>query len=264
MTSDDPPFAELKRDLLDQRALIANCLAAIEQAEQALAKLHARNGGIEPAGRLTRVSGRIWISPSRCALLASSAWIPAAPNGWASSVAFQALVFQTLIDHYSVADQPGRDCGFLREGIMKKLQHELDEVDPARRTALLFGLFGASALALGNGRCAVAQAAQGEVREIATGVTLQTVGEVESSFPEFAKIRLDEVTWQPGARSGPSTMEHPMICEMSQGALDETKDGRPITRKTGDLWTCAIGEVDVDVNNGSDPATMRIFRLLKA
>jgi hypothetical protein len=145
---------------------------------------------------------------------------------------------------------------------MKKLQQEPDEVDPARRAAILLSLLGASAFAFGNGRGA--QAAQGEVREVAKGVTLQTVGEVESSFPEFAKIRLDEVTWQPGARSGPSTMEHPMICEMSQGALDETKDGKPFTRKTGDLWTCAIGEVDVDVNDGSSPATMRIFRLLKA
>jgi hypothetical protein len=58
--------------------------------------------------------------------------------------------------------------------------------------------------------------------------------------------------------------EHAMICEMSQGTLDETKDGKPFTRKNGDIWTCAIGEVDVDVNNGETPATMRIFRLLQA
>jgi hypothetical protein len=144
-------------------------------------------------------------------------------------------------------------------------KQDLHSVDHDRRATLLLGLAGASAVAFGKGSSALAQqAATAQIEEVAEGVTKKVVGEVQASFPQFAKVHLDEFTWQPGARTGPSTMEHAMICEMSQGTLDETKGGKPFTRKKGDIWTCAIGEVDVDVNNGDTPATMRIFRLLQA
>ena len=59
-------------------------------------------------------------------------------------------------------------------------------------------------------------------------------------------------------------MNDAMVCEMSQGILDETKNGQPLKRKMGDVWTCAVGDVDVDINNGTEPAVMRIFMLMKA
>lgn len=144
-------------------------------------------------------------------------------------------------------------------------QHEADGVDRERRTALLLGLLGGSMVALGKTTGALAQQViQGQAaQEAASEVTERVVAEVESTIPGFAKVRLVEVTWPPGAKSGPDTMPHPMICEMSQGALDETKNGTPVTRKTGDVWTCAVGDVDADANNGTVPATMRIFMLLE-
>ncbi len=88
------------------------------------------------------------------------------------------------------------------------------------------------------------------------------MAEVPSRIPGFAMGGLVEVTWGPGAKVGPEAMEFPMVCEMSQGVLDETRNGEPVTRKAGDVWTCAVG--DVDVNNGTEPATMRIFMLVPA
>jgi hypothetical protein len=144
-------------------------------------------------------------------------------------------------------------------------RHEADGIDQGRRMTLLLGLAGMSATVVGQSREAFAQqAATGQVTELSPGVTARQVAEIPSVIPGFAKVRLVEVTWQPGAKdSAPETMKDPMICEMSQGVLDETKNGQPGKRKTGDVWTCAVGDVDHEVNNGTEPATMRIFMLLK-
>jgi hypothetical protein len=144
-------------------------------------------------------------------------------------------------------------------------RHETDGVDHERRAALLLGLLGASAVALGPVREASAQqTTTGQITEAGPGRTRRVVAEVPSTVPGFGMVRLVEVTWQPGAKSGPDTMKDAMVCEMSQGVLDETKNGQPIKRKVGDVWTCAVGDVDVDVNNSTEPATMRIFMLMKA
>lgn len=144
-------------------------------------------------------------------------------------------------------------------------RHETDGVDRERRAALLLGLAGISTAAVGQGRAAFAQqAAPGQTTEETPGLTERQVAEIPSVVPGFAKVRLLEVTWQPGAKGPTSTMKDPMICEMSRGELDEVKNGRPVKRRAGDVWTCAVGDVDDDVNNGAEPATMRIFMLMQA
>ena len=145
-------------------------------------------------------------------------------------------------------------------------RHETDGVDQQRRAALLLGLAGMSAAVVGQGREALAQqATDGQATELAPGVTERQVAEIPAAIPGFAKVRLIEITWQPGAEdSAPETMKDPMICEMSQGVLDETKNGQQGKRKAGDVWTCAVGDVDYEVNNGTEPATMRVFILMKA
>ena len=146
------------------------------------------------------------------------------------------------------------------------IRHEADgSVDHERRAALLLGLAGMSVAVVGQGREASAQQApMGSVTEAGPGRTRRVVADVPSTVPGFGMVRLVEVTWQPGAKSGPDTMKDAMVCEMSQGVLDETKNGQPFKRKAGDVWTCAVGDVDVDVNNSTEPATMRIFMLMKA
>ena len=144
-------------------------------------------------------------------------------------------------------------------------RHEMDGVDHERRAALLLGLAGMSVAVVGQGRGASAQQTPaGQAMEAAPGVSERVVSEVPSMVPGFAKVRLLEVTWQPGAKAPADTMKDPMICEMSRGELDEIKNRQPVKRKVGDLWTCAVGDVDEDVNNGTEPAVMRVFILMKA
>jgi uncharacterized Zn-binding protein involved in type VI secretion len=79
----------------------------------------------------------------------------------------------------------------------------------------------------------------------------------------FPKIRLRTVRWQPGAKTE-ATMKHPMVCECTEGSFESTVDGKTVTRKKGDIWTCKGTEVIVSVNKGTTPATMRAFDLLPA
>jgi hypothetical protein len=134
--------------------------------------------------------------------------------------------------------------------------HRLPEqVNIDRRTLLLAGLAGASALVLGTKTRVLA----GE----ATGMDIKVIKEAASMIPGFPKVRLREATYQPGGRSK-NTMQNPMVCECSQGALEVTQDGKTFTAKQGDIWTCDIGTVEENVNNGSTVAVMRIFDLLPA
>jgi quercetin dioxygenase-like cupin family protein len=151
--------------------------------------------------------------------------------------------------------------------MMKKANAGQLTSDPGidRRAAIALGLVGASAVAFtGTGPAAAQGRKPVETKEVAKGIERKVYEDVESMIPGFAKVRLVEVTWQPGASSGPHTMENFLICEMSQGELRETINGQPVTRRTGDVWTCPIGQVDTDTDRGNTPATMRIFTLLKA
>ena len=35
-------------------------------------------------------------------------------------------------------------------------------------------------------------------------------------------------------------------------------------REMGNVWTCAVRDVGVGVNNSTEPATMRVFMMMKA
>jgi hypothetical protein len=77
-------------------------------------------------------------------------------------------------------------------------------MDVDRRTAIALSLTGAAAL-LGPKPSVAATQAQGE--EIAPGVHYRMLGEAASPIPGFEKVTWEEVTWQPGAKFGPSTMK---------------------------------------------------------
>jgi hypothetical protein len=84
----------------------------------------------------------------------------------------------------------------------------------------------------------------------------------ESTIPGVARVRLREATWAPGAGLETRPMANDMVCRMVQGDLDVTVDGEPATRKEGDLWTCHVGMMISDKNNGSVPAVMHVLDLL--
>ena len=128
------------------------------------------------------------------------------------------------------------------------------EID--RRTLLLMGLAGASTLVAGKGGSVLAAEKKGKETKV--------IKDAESVIPGFAKMRLREVTWQPGGMEGERPMPNAMVCECTAGSFETTVDGKTIVRKKGDIWTCKPGQVISDVNKGKTPAVMRVFDLLPA
>jgi hypothetical protein len=130
-----------------------------------------------------------------------------------------------------------------------------------RRTALVVGLAGASALLVRTPQEAMAA----DATEIAPGVTLKVIKQMPSDIPGFPKIKWREITWQPGAKFGPTTMTNAMICEIAGGTLEQTTEGMGTkTLQPGDTYLCHIGMVETDVNNGATPTQMRVIDLLTA
>jgi hypothetical protein len=130
-----------------------------------------------------------------------------------------------------------------------------------RRTALALGLTGASALLLNTASNALAE----EVKEVAPGVQLRVLKEMPADIPGFGKVRWRELTWQPGAKFGPNTMNNPMICEITGGPLEQYIEGQaPTTLQPGDTYICHVGMVETDENKGAVPSIMRIIDLLPA
>ena len=124
-----------------------------------------------------------------------------------------------------------------------------------RRTMLTLGLAGASVLALGKGKDL-----------LASGHTRRVIKEAESVIPGFPKIRLREISFPPGFNNikTPATMRNSMICEITQGWLETKQDGKPFTRKKGDIFTCTTGQVLINKVKGNTAAVMRILDLLSA
>jgi quercetin dioxygenase-like cupin family protein len=131
-------------------------------------------------------------------------------------------------------------------------------VNIKRREVMVAGLAGASAFLVGQGGSAWAQPIEKKGR-----VDVKALKPVESMIPGFPKVRLREVTWEPGA-SSKAKMQNAMICECTQGTLEVMADDKKFTVKKGDIWTCSVGIVEAISNKGKSPGTMRVFDLLTA
>lgn len=130
---------------------------------------------------------------------------------------------------------------------------------PKRREMMIAGLAGASAIFGGAGGTAWAQSIESKGK-----IDRKSLEPVASMIPGIAKVRVREITFQPGA-SSTAKMQHAMICECTQGTLEITQDkNKPFVAKTGHMWTCDVGTIEITANKGSTPATMRAIDLMKA
>jgi quercetin dioxygenase-like cupin family protein len=130
--------------------------------------------------------------------------------------------------------------------------------DLARRDVLRWGLVGASVLILGSGHSGHA----GEMQM--PGVERKVLKEVDSNIPGYAKIRVRDVIFQPGASTPTMTMENDMVCETTEGTLEATKDGQTFTAPKGTIWTCRKGGTEMTTNKGQTVAIMHVIDLLPA
>jgi quercetin dioxygenase-like cupin family protein len=123
-----------------------------------------------------------------------------------------------------------------------------------RRKLLMLGLTGAALMAQPKDSTAQQIEEKGKVdRKVSPPI--------ESMVPGYAKVRVREVTYGPGA-STKNKMQNAMICECTQGTLEVAQDDKKFTAKKGDIWTCKVGMIEANANNGTTPATMRVFDLL--
>lgn len=134
----------------------------------------------------------------------------------------------------------------------------LGNVNVKRRELMVAGLAGASALLAGKGESAYAQPIEEKGK-----VERKVLKPVDSMVPGFPKVRLREVTYQPGA-STKAKMQNAMVCQCTQGTLEVSQDDKTFTAKTGDIWTCKVGMIEGNANKGNTPATMRVIDLLTA
>lgn len=128
-----------------------------------------------------------------------------------------------------------------------------------RREMMIAGLASVSAILTGTGGTAWAQRIESKGK-----IDQKLTEPVASMIPGIAKVRVREQTYQPGA-SSKAKMQDAMICECTQGTLEITQDNdKPFVAKTGHMWTCNVGTIEITANKGSTPAIMRVIDLMKA
>jgi hypothetical protein len=140
----------------------------------------------------------------------------------------------------------------------------MEKID--RRTALV----GAGAAAIGLAGSVSQANAQGTAPGTSTqpaqreGVETKIYGENSSMIPGYKRVRLLDVTVQPGKSFGPNKMDNPMVCHILEGEMEITQDmgGGTFTAKKNHVWTCNTGLTEGGVNKGTTVAIMRITFLL--
>ena len=131
-----------------------------------------------------------------------------------------------------------------------------------RRSALAFGLVGASGLVLSE-QAAAQTYGPSEGNETGPGVRQVDLGERESVIPAYGKVRLRDLVVQPGSKTPENMMMNDMLCHMTEGELAVVQNAKQFTVKKGDVWTCAKGvTTEGTQNKGSTVAIMRIIDLL--
>jgi hypothetical protein len=91
---------------------------------------------------------------------------------------------------------------------------------------------------------------------VADGVELTA----DLQIPGSGMLRIEELTFQPGAAFDTDTMETAFICEMLAGELQAVVDVAFVQRSDGDVWPCPREQVSaLHTNTGTTPAVMRVF-----
>lgn len=105
-------------------------------------------------------------------------------------------------------------------------------------------------------RAATAHPNQVQVTRVADGVELRAPLQLLGS----PRLRIEELTFQPGAAVDPFTTQTAFICEMVQGELEAIVDVAPVKRNDGDVWPCPTEQFSaLHTNTGTMPAVMRVF-----
>ena len=133
-----------------------------------------------------------------------------------------------------------------------------------RRSAILLGVSGAAAF-LGGASFASAQDVKTE--ELAPGVTLKILKEVDPVSPVqgFSKAMLMEITFEPGSTLSDPGSKTVDFCEIQGAPLYVEIQGKePFTLNPGDVYFCPVGNIETDTNKSDKPSIMRVVELIPA
>ena len=134
-----------------------------------------------------------------------------------------------------------------------------------RRTSLAFVLAAASAAALG-GKAQAQTADASKDQTIGPGVTVRAYGESESMIPGFKNVKVFDVIMQPGSKTPEATspMKTAMVCQMTEGEMRLLREGKDVTVKMNEVWTCNVGKNELGFNDTKAVAVMRVIALTPA
>ena len=140
----------------------------------------------------------------------------------------------------------------------------MDDVN--RRSAMTFGLTVAVAaplVALSTPAAAEMYAADAG-KEIMPGIRQIELGEWPVKFGGYTRAVMNDFVMGPGSAFPEEVMKNDMICHVIEGEIQINQDGNMIAAKTGHVYSCMVGTVETDKNEGDTSAIMRVIDLFPA
>ena len=140
----------------------------------------------------------------------------------------------------------------------------MDDVN--RRSAMTFGLTVAVAAPL----VALSTPATAEMygpdvgKEIMPGIRQVELGEWPVKFGGYTRAVANDYIMGPGTAFPEEVMKNDMLCQIMEGEIVINQDGNISTAKTGHVYSCMIGTVETDKNEGDTSAIMRVIDLFPA
>ncbi len=140
----------------------------------------------------------------------------------------------------------------------------MDEV--SRRSAMTLGL----TVAVAAPFIAMPSSAASEMygadagTEIMPGIRQVALGEWPVDFGGYTKAVMNDYVMGPGAAFPEEVMKNDMLCQIVEGAITINQDGNMIAAKAGHVYSCKIGTVEIDTNEGDTAAIMRVIDLFAA
>lgn len=101
-------------------------------------------------------------------------------------------------------------------------------------------------------------------REIMPGIRQVELGEWPVNFGGYKRAVANDYIMSSGAAFPEETMKNDMLCQILAGEIVINQDGTVSTAKVGHVYSCIIGTVETDKNEGATAAIMRVIDLFPA
>ena len=134
-----------------------------------------------------------------------------------------------------------------------------------RRSALALGLTAAAVpfvAAMTSAKAAMYGSDAG--KEILPGIRQVDVGKFSVNIAGYKSAVVTDYIIAPGSGFPEDTMKNDSVCQIVEGELLVTHDGKTFTAKAGHLFSCTTGSTETDKNEGSVAAVMRGIDLFPA